>query len=165
MNHDVHVILRNTGLMDMDHVFVRDYGDIDWGEPLRFTCCGVTVTEKLNEIRCPHGFCNFIFKLGRAVKSGETIRYGYSFNLNYYMPMDYFSIDAINHIKRLIVRVPRSFNEWSIRIEDTELLGSGLTTKHVSNKYNILVGKNLMPPTVLKMRLVFLRIEVNNKAF
>ncbi|WP_054850440.1 hypothetical protein [Vulcanisaeta sp. JCM 14467] len=152
MKHHVSVITQNMGLTDINTVFIRVYGDIDWDEPLRFRCGDVKITERLERDKCPLNMCNLIFNLGRPVAPGSTFSYNYSFNLYYYPPRDYFSVDILNNIKDILIRIPRSYGvNGRISLGNVELTGHGSVRTSVSKKYNIVHGILLAPPGTLKI--------------
>ncbi len=153
MKHSVSITMQNTGLTDINNVFVRVYGDIDWNEPLRFRCGDAKAVEKLERDKCPINICNLVFNLGKSMAPpGSTFNYNYSFNLYYYPPRDYFSLDILNNIKYVSIRIPRSYGiNGRISLGDVELTGYGSVRTSISRKYNIVHGVSLTPPGVLKI--------------
>ncbi|WP_188602805.1 hypothetical protein [Vulcanisaeta souniana] len=152
MKHNVSITMQNTGLVDINNVFIRVYGDIDWDEPLRFRCGDVKVMERLERDKCPLNMCNLVFNLGKPMAPGSTFNYNYSFNLYYYPPRDYFSLDILNNIKDIIIRIPRSYGiNGRISLGDVELTGYGSVRTSISKRYNIVHGISLTPPGTLKI--------------
>ena len=152
MRHDVSVTLQNTGHVSIGSIFIRVYGDIDWDEPLRFRCCDLRVVERLDRGKCPSNICNLIFKLSKPIAPGAVINYRYSFNLYYYPPRDYFSLDVIVGIKDVSIRIPKLYGvSGRISLGNVELMGHGLVRTSVGKKYNIVHGKLLIPPGTLKI--------------
>ncbi|WP_428762721.1 hypothetical protein [Vulcanisaeta sp.] len=152
MRHDVSITMQNTGLVDISNVFVRVYGDIDWDEPLRFRCGDVKTVERLERDKCPLNMCDLIFNLREPVSPGGTFNYNYSFNLYYYPPRDYFSLDILNNIKDVSIRIPKNYGtRGRISLDEVELTGYGSVKTSLSKKYNIVHGLSLTPPGTLKI--------------
>ena len=87
------------------------------------------------------------------------IKYRYSFNLYYYPPRDYFSLDILVGIRDVLIRIPRRYGE-NVRISVDEdkvvltgygLMGSDSVKVGVSKKYNVVHGILLAPPGILQI--------------
>ena len=152
MKHDVSMTLQNTSRVNHGIIFIRVYGDIDWDEPLRFRCCDLRVVEKLDRDKCPSNICNLVFKLSKPIAPGDIINFKYSFNLYYYPPKDYFSLDVLVDIKDVLVRIPKRCGvSGRISLGNVELMGHGFVRTSVGKKYNIVHGRLLIPPGTLKI--------------
>lgn len=156
MRHSVSVALQNTGHMDVNGIYIRVYGDIDWDEPLRLKYNNVQAVERLRRDKCPFNMCDLIFKLDKPVAPGDVIKYGYSFNLYYHPGRDYFSLDVLVGIRDVLIKIPRRYGE-NVRISvdqnEVKLTGYGFVKVDVSKRYSTVRGTQLVPPGNLQIPL------------
>jgi hypothetical protein len=156
MRHRVYAAFRNVGPIDIERLLIRVYGDIYWNEPLRIRYQGTEVIKELSSEVCPNNMCNFIIELNRSLKPGELLKYDYEFCLYYYPPRDYFSIDLINSIKKLIIKIPRSYgNGMQIMLGNVEALGTGFVKAESNKDFHVVQGGTLLSPGMLKIQLIF----------
>jgi len=156
MRHRVYAVLRNVGPINIERIFIRVYGDIYWNEPLRIRYQGIEIVKELNSEICPQNMCNFIIELNRPIKPGGLLKYNYEFYLYYHPPKDYFSIDLINSIKRLIIKVPKNYgNYMQIMLGNVEVVDTGLVGTQSNKDFHIVQGNMLLSPGMLKIQLIF----------
>ena len=156
MEHRVYAKLRNVDLLDVRSLFIRVYGDIFWDKPLKVRYQGVEVVKKLSDETCQNKICNFFIKLNEPIKPMGLIEYEYEFYLYYYPPRDYFSIDLVNSIKRLMVKVPRSYNDGKVMLDLIKVEAPGGLVKVYSDKdYYMVYGIGLLSPGMVTIPLLF----------
>ena len=159
MKHYISVSLQNISYINVNGIYVRVYGDVDWDEPLRFRYGGTYVKERLRRDRCPFNRCDLIFRPGKPMAPGDVVKYSYSFNLYYYPPRDHFSLEILVGIGDVLIRIPRRYGE-NVRISVEEdkvvltgygLMDSGSVKVSVSKKYNVVHGILSAPPGILQI--------------